>query len=147
MNTSERDKRIDFEEVLAKEYVPCFKKYTRRGIHFFSGWITATKLKRRYKLRLVLPPEYPFGGAPRMFIVSPRVLHMYGGQGTINSLGISHAFHTVSDGPGDQIEISYTGSWDASCTCLMAIIKSIAWISGYEEHVRTERDIKDVLWF
>jgi len=142
MNTAEKDERLLLEKALVKKYSPGFKMYERRGIHFFSGWIT-TEINK-YKLRLVLDQMHPYA-APRMFIVSPRVLHMYGGQGTINSLGISHAFHTVSDGSGDRVQISYTGSWDASCTCLMAIIKSIAWINGYEEHVRTGRDIKDVL--
>lgn len=142
MNTEEKHERLLLEEALVKKCFPGFKMYARRGFYFFIGWITSEINK--YKMRLVLDQMHPYV-APRMFIVSPRILHMYGGQGTINSLGISHAFHTVSDNPGDRVQISYTGSWDASCTCLMAIIKSIAWINGYEEHVRTGRDIKDVL--
>ena len=141
MNIIEKDKRIAFEKALLKEYFPNFKVYTLRGILFVSGWITANV--NRYKLRLMLPKEFPYG-PPKMFIVSPRVLYTADGK-SLMSLGVSHSFHTVSDVPGDYIQISYTDYCDASCTCGAVIIKGIFWIKGYEEHLRTGESIDDIL--
>ncbi|KPL24852.1 MAG: hypothetical protein AMJ75_02535 [Phycisphaerae bacterium SM1_79] len=111
MNIAERDKRLAFEEALVKKYFPDFKMYERRGIHFFSGWITTEVSK--YKLRLVLDLQHPLT-AQRMFIVSPRVLYKYGDETAL----IPWAFRTHSlqkvTSPGGRIQISYTGSWNAS---------------------------------
>jgi len=64
---------------------------------------------------------------PKVLIGLPKVLHTYEGKSII-SLGVLYRFLTVRDVPGDYLQISYTAIWDESCTCLEAIMKSIAWI-------------------
>lgn len=135
MNTLEIIERIKLEEKLVKENLPNFKMYAKNGLFFFSGWVEA-KLGR-YKLRLVLPYE-----APRLFLVSPRVLYTYEGR-SIDSFSVSRRFHTEGNGPGGCIQISYTSEWDASCTCAAALIKGIVWINEYEEgHLSTGKTIE-----
>ena len=136
MNLRKRFERVAYENSLVKKYVPTFKLYQRDGLFFFSGWIE-TKLGR-YKLRLVLDPEHPFA-APRLFLASPKVLYTADGR-SVNSLGCSYRFHTESNGPGGSIRIAYTDEWDASNTCVAALIKGIVWIEGYEKHRLTGRD-------
>ena len=119
MNGVGKNERIKIEEALIERYCDRFKLFARNGLFFVSGWVT-TELNR-YKLRLVLPPGYPYGRAPKMFIVSPKVLYTADG-GSIRSLGCSHKFHTKNNLSG-YVQISYTGHWDASCTCVGAIMK------------------------
>ena len=138
MDITEREKRIIFEKALLKDYCPNFKVYWRRDILFISGWIT-TKVNR-YKLRLVLPSDFPYG-MPIMFLVSPKVLYTYDGK-SLNSLGVSYRFHTVRDVPSDYIQISYPMIWEPCCTCVKVIIGGIVWINLYEEHLRTGKDFK-----
>ena len=94
-------------------------------------------------MRLLLHKQHPYE-APRLLLVSPKVLYAADGR-SINSLGVSHDFHTESDGPPGCIQISYAGRWDASCTCVGALIKGIIWINGYESHLRTGKSIEKVL--
>ena len=141
MNTIEERERLACEKKLVETRCPGFKMYSRRGIHFFSGWVTS-KLTR-YKLRLVLAQEHPYV-APKLFLVSPKVLYTFDGR-SINSLNISHCFHTESNGPGGCIQISYPMIWKPCCTCVKAIIGGIVWINGYEWYLRTGKSIDKVL--
>jgi ubiquitin-protein ligase len=137
----EKNERITIEEKRVKRTLPNFRMFERDGFVFFSGLVT-TELNK-YKLRLVLDRGYPFK-APKMFIVSPRVLYTADGR-SISSLGCSHSFHTVSNGPGGCIQISYPMIWEPCCTCVKVIIGGIVWINAYEEHRRTGKSIEEIL--
>jgi len=138
MNTTKECERLFSERKLFEKYCTDFKMYSRYGIRFFSGWIT-TKLNK-YKLRLLLDKKHPYA-APKLFLVSPKVLYTYDGK-SLNSLGVSYRFHTVRDVPSDYIQISYPMIWEPCCTCVKVIIGGIVWINLYEEHLRTGKDFK-----
>jgi len=136
MDTTKECEHLILERKLVEMYCPDFKMYSRYGIHFFSGWIT-TQINK-YKLRLLLDKQHTYD-APRLFLVSPKVLYTVDGR-SINSFGMSEAFHTEHNGPGGFIQISYAADWDASLICPSIIMRGVVWINAYEEHRRTGKD-------
>ena len=136
----QRDERLALEEAYVKREFPHFRLYVRWGICFFLGWIIV--YSNRYKLRLVLPPRYPYV-RPRLFIVWPKILWDAAHRRTINSVGVSYRYYTEANGPGGCVQISYAGTWDASCTCLRALLGGIRWIALYEEHLRTGKGFQE----
>jgi hypothetical protein len=137
----QRDERLALEEAHVKRAFPHFRLYVCRGICFFSGWIIM--YSNRYKLRLVLPPGYPYL-RPRLFIVWPKILWDAKHRRTINSFRMSHRFYTEDNGPSGCVQISYAATWDANSTCLKALGGGIRWLSMYQEHLRTGKDFLEL---
>ena len=70
---------------------------------------------------------------------------MFGGVKTINSLGVSHAYHVYGNGHNGFLQICHTSDWDSSCTCVMALLRGALWVDGYEHHLRTGETIDQYL--
>ncbi len=135
--------RLAVEEKLFDHYAPNFCFYNRTGDTYIEGWANTSDGSSRFKLRLALPPDFPYD-EPDLYVVSPSMLWMHGNRGTINDLGTSHAFHVYDNGC-DWVKICHSADWDASLTCLKVIIKGHLWLEGYLSHLRTGQDIADFL--
>jgi len=139
---AQQRERLAFEESILRKYMSNFQFYNRAGDTFIEGWMT-TNAGKSYKIRVQLPPNYPFE-EPDVYIVSPRTLWKYRHQGTINDAGLSHGFHTAPSCNG-YVRICHTKYWSASDTCLRVLIKVALWLEAYEGHRRTGRRIADYL--
>jgi hypothetical protein len=70
---------------------------------------------------------------------------MYDGTKTMNSLGVSHAYHVYGTGANGFVQICHTNDWDPSCTCVMALLRGALWAEAYEHHLRTGQTINQYL--
>jgi hypothetical protein len=129
--------------ILAKE-MPQFQFYNMNGDTYVAGWAKTSGGCQSYKLTLVLGPMYP-DVMPELYIISPDTLWKYCHLGTVNAEGVSHAFHTLSNGPGGQVQICHfkPDLWDSSKTVLAVLIKGLVWLEAYEAHLRTGKNLAD----
>lgn len=137
--------RIQFEESIMRQEMPQFLFYSSSNDYHFEGW-QSTSNGNSYKLRLDIPLFYP-DQVPPLYVTSPRMIRSYGGYSSINDKGVSHATHTLSNGPDGCVQICHfkPEHWDASQTCVAAMMKGILWLQAYEMHLRTGKDIADIL--
>lgn len=138
--------RLQFEKSIMQNEMPQFLLYQTGNANYFYGCQTTTTLGLLYTLKLTIPTWYP-DEMPSLFVVSPLTLPKYGGLGTINNEGISHAFHTQENGPGGCVQICHFQHdyWDASQTCVGVFVKGILWLEAYETHLRTGKDSAEIL--
>jgi len=139
-------RRLQTEIQLLDKYMPQFKflKTTYRS-KYFEGWYTTAVGSNSYKLRLELPPWYP-NEMPTLCVVSPTILWKQKG-GSINSEGVTHAFHTLKNGPGGCVQICHSKRerWEASMTCIGVFTRGVLWLEAYDVHLLTGKDIADIL--
>jgi ubiquitin-protein ligase len=137
--------RWQFEQQLIRFYMRSFAIHNLAdGGAVVEGWAQTSGGQNRYKGRLVLSSNFPYE-KPELYVTSPNPLRMHGWQGTINSLGTSHAFHTHANGPDGCVQICHTDSWHASLTCVFVLLKLHLWLEAYEAHQRTGEEIAEYL--
>jgi len=129
---------------LVKKYMSMFQIYDQYTTPYFGGWVTNIGWRNNYYLKLELSSDFPFR-KPSLFVVVPQTLWMIGGIETVNSRGVSHSFHTLTNGPNGCVQICHVRDWDASMTCQKVLLMGVLWCGAYEEYFRTGRDIKDIL--
>jgi len=109
-----------------------------------EGWAQTSGGQNRYSGRLVLSPNFPYE-EPKLYVTSPNPMWMHGWQKTVNSLGLSGAFRTRTNGPNGCVQICHTDLWDASMTCVLVLEKLHLWLEAYEAHLRSGKEIMDYL--
>jgi hypothetical protein len=137
-------RRLQLEKVIMARELPQFMFYQMGNETYFQGW-HAVLTGLLYQLKLVLSEWYP-DQMPSLYVTYPLILWKYG-ENTINSEGVSHAFHTLSNGPGGCVQICHFSreNWDASKTCVGVLFKGILWLEAYAVHLVTGMSIADIL--
>jgi len=143
MRSAEQGHRLAFEGNLVMKYFPGFGIYDSNGETYIEGWIR-TNGGRSYQLKIDVPESYPYR-KPKMYVIEPAALYKKDGESTINSLGSSHSFHTLDNGPGGVVCICHIGSWDSSRTFVQILKKGMLWCEAYDAHLRTGKDICEFL--
>ena len=129
---SSYDRRIRIEQSIMKKELPQFVLYETCGEFYFQGWHRTTYKNNDYKLKLALPPGFP-DERPKLYIVDPILLIGKKGDEVvlINSQGVSHKFHTLSNGPDSCIQICHydSESWNSSISCATSK-RVILWLAN-----------------
>ena len=136
--------RLQLERRIMGRELPQFMFFEIGNDSYFQGChIVSNGLL--YHLELVLSEWYP-DQMPNLYVTYPLILWKSDGN-TINSEGVSHAFHTLSNGPWGCVEICHfkRENWDASKTCVGAFFKGILWLEAYGVHLVTGMTIADIL--
>jgi len=137
-------RRLQLERRIMARELPQFMFYRFGNEAYFQGWhgVSSGLL---FQLKLVLWEWHP-DQMPSLYVSYPLILWKYGGN-TINSEGVSHAFHTLSNGPNGCVQICHFKSehWDASKTCVGVFFKGILWLEAYAVHLVTGMTIADIL--
>lgn len=101
-----------------------------------------------FKVVIPLPiRESVISLASRKTIISTGFDNDLGIIETINSVGSSHAFHTLSNGPDGCVQICHFKSefWDASKTCVGVLFKGLLWLEAYDIYLKTDMSIASIL--
>ena len=111
----------------------------------FDCPIVAGVDKHEYALRLCANPMYPEVW-PDLSVWHPSVLPRKP-SGTMNEVGWSSDWHTVSPGPDGRVRIchSHPGQWDANCTYVQVMLSGVLWCTAYEVHLMTGETIACIL--
>ena len=136
--------RLALEKSMLAKEMPQFRFYNMTGDTYVAGWAKTSGGRHNYKLTLILGFLFP-DEMPKLFVISPHTLWKYDGYGTVNKEGISHAFHTLENGPGGRVQICHfkPDLWDSSKTIVAVMMKGLFWLEAYEAHLRTGRDLAD----
>jgi len=140
MWTPDQQRRLAVEERLLWKELNQFRMYNHSGETYIAGFQRTNGGFERYELKLQLTPHYPFE-MPCLYVTCPRLLFKHGHSGTVNDEGVSHAFHTRSNGPGGCVQICHFNQWNSSFTCVAVLLKGICWLQAYENHRRTGDDL------
>ena len=105
MKTEKQLYRLGIERKLVAKELPQFEFHDIEGDTYIEGWVNIYGSSAEFMLRLVLG-NFP-DGLPKLFVVSPAKLPKYNGRGTVNSVGASHDFHTLKNGPGGIVQICH----------------------------------------
>lgn len=135
--------RIRVEKEYIGKELPHFNFRQTGDVACFYGLHTPSKGFQSHLIQIDLPTGFP-DQSPNLYVLSPLILWKHGG-GTINSIGSSSNFHTLSNGPGGCVQICHDANWDASKTCFGVLCKGILWIEAYAEHVMTGETIFNIL--
>ncbi|KPL24855.1 MAG: hypothetical protein AMJ75_02550 [Phycisphaerae bacterium SM1_79] len=145
MRTIEECQRLAFEENLARRYFRDLEVFNRRGNPYYTVWIREKEYKNSYKLRLKLL-DRQLHREPSLFVESPKTLWLYNYKGTINELGTSYHYHVHKNrDPNGYVKICYTGDWNSSYTCVLALHRGRIWIAAYEVHLLIGNTIAEII--
>jgi len=63
---------------------------------------------------------------------------------TVNSIGVSHAMHTLGNGPNGKWQICHwrDDRWHSGITLNKVMLKAILWLEAYEQHCPPARHLR-----
>jgi len=169
-------RRLQLEKEAMQNELYNFKLYQSGNDIYFKGRHITSTTRKSFQLKLVLPKGYP-DRMPNLHVSSPKTLwkrincrkinpfniviplasrkHVistsidndFGEIETINSVGSSHEFHTLSNGPDGCVQICHFKSeyWDASKTCVGVLFKGLLWLEAYDIYLKTGMSIASIL--
>jgi hypothetical protein len=136
--------RLAVERSLLRSRMPDFQFYQLTGPTYVHGWWESNQ-RRQYCIQINLPPGYP-DECPNTYVTSPSPL--LGHRGTpMESHGTSHAMHTWETDVKGTVQICTVRPeyWSATYSIEQLLVKAMLWITAYEGHVRTGRNIDQFL--
>ena len=138
--------RLALEQKILANELPQFSFYDINGDTYVSGWQSTCSHRENYQLKLLLGLHYS-DEMPRLYISSPLILPQRNSCRTINNIGVSHFFHTLSNGPDGCVQICHTKPelWNPSMTCVAVLMKGIVWLEAYDAYLQTGRSLNDFL--
>ena len=141
MKTKKQLYRLGLERELLSKQMPEFEFHDIEGDTYIEGWVNIYGSSAEFRLRLVLG-NFP-DDLPKLYVVSPVKLPKYNGYSTVNSVGSSHEFHTLSNGPGGVVQICHfkRNWWDSSKTTIAILIKGIFWLEAYCAYLKSGRSL------
>ena len=110
---------------------PDGQTYALTGTHHANSGNT-------YEIWIPIPDYYP-DRRPPVYVSTPNPLWSYKYEKTVNSLGLSHAMHTLSNGPNGEVQICHwrDDRWHSGITLNKVMIKAMIWFEAYEQHFET----------
>lgn len=138
-----KDERMRLEQaILHQDGLTQFSVYFDQPSLSYYLWGThETSSHRSYDLWIPIPQLYPHQRPP-LYIARP-VLLPTANRGTVNALGVSHAMHTLANGPNGVVQICHwrDDRWHAALTLNKVVIKGLIWLEAYEQHLATGQPI------
>lgn len=131
-------------QVLQRDGMSQFKVYRGQDGRYYLWGEHRTNAGSSYTLWAPLPAGFPYSRPP-LYVHAPNPLWGFGASRTINSYGLSHAMHTLDNGPNGEVQICHWRSdrWHSGITLNKVMIKGMLWLEGYEQHLSTGRDIDE----
>ena len=132
-------------QVLLRDGLSQFQIHrSQSGESFFLWGNHKTSAGNSYSIYGPLPGRYP-DSRPPIYLYEPNPLYGYGYSRTINSYGLSHYMHTLSNGPSGMVQICHwrEDRWHSGITLNKVVIKVLLWLEAYEQHLSTGQTISE----
>lgn len=123
------------DQILQREGLTQFRVYRDTSHDSYYTWgETRTNVGNAYTLWIPIPRGFP-DDRPPLYVYSPNPLWGYGGR-SINSYGLSHAMHTLDNGPNGEVQICHwrNDRWHAAITLSRVLRKGLIWLEAFEQH-------------
>ena len=148
MSDPERDRRVrmNLERQTLARYLPGCEIWGTAAQDFYVDYtFEATEPDGVFRLRVHAPPQFPCA-IPRMYVMDPKILLMYGGATQLNQLpGLSHAYHTAGTSPDGRVAICHHKDWNASITLFEVFRKGFTWLKYFSRHLQTGKTIDELM--
>ncbi len=116
------------------------------GESYYLWGVHHTNAGNAYTIWSPIPINFPYARPP-VYVYEPNPLpgHRYGE--TINGVGLSHAMHTLSNGPNGEVQICHWRDerWHSGITLNKVMIKVVLWLEGYEQYRTSGTTISDLV--
>lgn len=122
---------------LVQQHLPQFKMVrVQEDEAYFEGWVSGEQNGIDFQLRLYFNPLLP-EVCPALYVWAPLIVPRMP-SGSVNEVGSSHAFHTLSNGPEGRVQICHTApsDWDASVTYVLPLLKGNLWCVAHSAHMQ-----------
>ena len=131
-------------QILRRDGMAQFQVYGSPSGGYYLWGEHRTNAGSSYTLWAPLPSGFPHG-CPPLYIHAPNPLWGYAYGKTINSYGLSHAMHTLNNGPNNEVQICHWRSdrWHSGITLNKVMLKATLWLEAYEQHLSSGRDIDE----
>ena len=124
-------------QILQHDGLSQFQVYQSNNGYAFYLWGThRTNSGNAYELWSPIPSGYP-SNRPPVYVWKPNPLRGYSYIKTINSYGVSHSMHTLSNGPNGEVQICHWRDerWHSGITLNKVMLKVVLWLEAYEQHL------------
>jgi len=131
-------------QILRRDGMEQFQVYRSPSGDYYAWGEHRTNAGNPYTLWAPLPTGFP-QERPPLYIYAPNPLRGYAYYKTINSYGLSHAMHTLSNGPNNEVQICHWRSerWHSGITLNKVMLKAMVWLEAYEQHLTSGKDIDE----
>ena len=140
--TAQRERLALEHQILQQAGLAQFSVYYDRDRDRYDVYgTTASNSGRSYDLWIPISHDCP-DGRPPLYVVRPNPLPRAGG-GTVNSLGLSHAMHTLEPNSQQMVQICHwrRNRWHAGITLHKVLLKGLIWLEAYEQHLATGKPV------
>ncbi len=135
--------RLNLEnQILRGDGMAQFQVFQSTSGSYYLWGEHRTNAGNTYKLWAPVPSGFP-QARPPLYVHSPNPLWGHARRSTINSYGVSHAMHTLGNGPNNEVQICHWRSdrWHSGITLNKVMLKAVLWLEAYEQHLSTGTDI------
>ena len=131
-------------QILRRDGMAQFQVYGSPTCGYYLWGEHGTNAGNSYTLWSPLPAGFPHA-CPPLYIYAPNPLRAYAYGRTINSYGLSHAMHTLNNGPNNEVQICHWRSdrWHSGLTLNKVMLKAMLWLEAFEQHLSSGRDIDE----
>lgn len=139
---AQRNRLAIEHQLLQREGLTQFGVYHDTSHDGYYAWgETRTNAANAYSLWIPIPRGFP-EDCPPLYIYRPNPLWGHGGR-SVNSYGLSHAMHTLGNGPNGEVQICHWRSdrWHAAITLSKVLLKGLIWLEALEQHRATGEPI------
>ena len=123
-------------QILSRDGLSQFQVYqhSNNSSYYLEG-AHKTNSGQSYDIWSPIPAHYP-DKRPPVYVNKPNPLPAYQNDTSVNSCGLSHAMHTLSNGPDGQVQICHwrDDRWHSGITLNKVMIKVLVWLEAYEQH-------------
>ncbi len=130
-------------QILTRDGLSQFQVYRASVGNYYLWGDHKTNSGKNYTIWGPIPNYYP-NSRPPIYIHSPNPLVGYAGI-TINSYGLSHAMHTLANGPNMEVQICHwrDDRWHSGITLNKVMIKVVLWLEAYELYLSSGKTIAE----
>ena len=136
--------RLVYEnQILLRDGLSQFQIYRAAdGVSYYLWGTQSTSAGKSYTLHSPIPTGFP-DSRPPIYIHSPNPLPAFSFGVNMNSYGLSHSMHTLSNGPRGEVQICHwrDNRWHSGITFNKVMLKAIVWLEAYEQHITTGEPI------
>lgn len=130
-------------QILIRDGMSQFQVY-RKDTYYYLWGEHKTSSGNLYTIWSPIPGNYPYQ-RPHIYIHRPNPLWGYANLKTVNSYGLSHAMHTLKNGPNGEVQVCHWRSdrWHSGITLNKIMLKVVLWLEAYEQHLSSGNTISE----
>lgn len=134
-------------QILERDGLSQFQVHrAQHGESYYLWGVHRTNAGNAYTIWSPIPIDFP-NTRPPVYVHEPNPLPGYRYGESINGFGLSHALHTLSNGPNGEVQICHWRDerWHSGITLNKVMLKIVLWLEGYEQYRTSGTTISELV--